>query len=176
MSGFRLLVSCMAIVTVAASCNSSTTPSGTTGSSAGSGGTPEVSAVINNLPWSANGSIKATYTPATNSTSTSILTIVGTDSPLSQTLTFAVSPVSAGTPLTAGTYTVDTTPTNATLSVGLSTATYQASATTGSGGVTLSTFNTSTRTAAGTFTFVMSQVNGVGTRTVTSGAFTVTYQ
>ncbi len=172
----RPVVSSLLIASIVASlsCGSSTSPS--SGSSGGgSNVTQTFTATINNFPWVANGSIKATFTPATTNVSAASLNIVAQDSPLVQTLGFTVSPALPGTSLSTGTYQVGTTGTTAIFTDVLGT-TYQAGLNTGSGSVTLATFNPTTKVATGTFNFVLTQTNGVATRVVNNGTFSVNFQ
>ena len=163
----------IASVVASVCCGSSTSPSGSSGS--GPNSTQTFTATINNSPWVANGSIKATFTPVTTNVSASSLNIVAQDSPLVQTLGFAVGPTLPGTPLTTGTYQVGTTATNAIFTDVIGT-TYQAGLNVGSGSVTISSLNTTTKVATGTFNFVLTQTNGVATRVVSNGTFSVNFQ
>ena len=158
---------------VSLSCGSATGPSPGSGSNS-----PQTfTATINNFPWVANGSIKATFTPATTNASAASLNIVAQDSPLVQTLSVTAGPTVPGTPLTTGTYQVGTSATNALFTDVIGT-TYQAGLTVGvgSGSVTISSLNTTTKVATGTFNFVLTQTNGVATRVVNNGTFSVNFQ
>ena len=165
----------LVVVSMVASlnCGSTTGPSG--GGSGSSGATQSLSVTINNIPWTANGAIAATYSAPSGNVGTAALNVVAQDSPFTQSMSFAVSPATAGVPLAPGTYSVGATATTALLTIGSST-TFQASASAGSGSVTLTTFNTTSKTASGTFNFVMFQTTGSLTRTLTSGTFTVAFQ
>jgi hypothetical protein len=160
-------------------CNLPAGPSGT-GSSSGSSGNGSgnsqgtMSATIANIPWTANGRVTATYSPAQNGVGSSVLNLTGVDLPLTQTFGFAISSVLAGSALTPGTYQVGTPGTNATLTDGIGT-TYQATGSVGSGTVTLVTFSTTNRTATGSFSFIVVQTGGIATRAVANGSFSVTF-
>jgi len=152
---------------ISLSCGSSTSPS------TGSNSRPTaatLTAIVNNIPWTANGPITATYTPVTSSLTASNLNVSGQDSPSTQTLMFVVGPAQVGSAVTTGTYLVGSTSTSATLTVAGG-STFAA----GSGSVTIDTLNPTAKTASGTFNFVMREVNGPGTRTITSGSFSVTF-
>jgi uncharacterized protein DUF6252 len=163
----------IASIVASLGCGSSTSPS--SGSSGGGSNTQTFTATINNFAWIANGSIKATLTPAATNVHAASLNIVAQDSPLVQTLSVTVGPSLPATPLTTGTYQVGTTATTAIFTDVLGT-TYQAGANTGSGSVTLTAFNTTTKVATGTFDFVLTQTNGVATRVVSNGTFSVNFQ
>lgn len=154
-------------------CGSVTTPSGNPGPGTAN---QSLSALINGLPWTANGSIAAEYTPSIGSQSRSALKVVGSDSPVAQTLDFTVRPALAGVELRVGTYDVGSTPTNATLTVTFPPSSFEATGQTGSGSVTIVTFNTTTKRATGTFSFLVNQVGGALVRTVSSGTFDVTFR
>jgi len=162
-------------------CGSATNPTGT-GSSGSSGSGSNnlrgtMSATIANIPWTANGSVTATYSPAQNNVGVSVLNLVGQDSPLTQTLVFAVGSATVGTALTPGIYQVGTsTGTNALLTVTTGAiTTYQASGPVGTGTVTINTFSTATRRASGTFNFVVIQSGGSAQKAIAGGAFDVTF-
>jgi hypothetical protein len=149
---------------------------GSTGSTGGSGSNTTqgtMSATIANVPWTANGRVTATYSTAQNGVGASLLNVVGQDSPLTQTLGFAVGSLNLGAALTPGTYQVGTTGTSANLMDGIGT-TYQAAGSVGTGNVTIVTFSTATRTATGTFSFVVVQTGGSSQRAV-NGNFNVTF-
>jgi hypothetical protein len=176
----RRLVRLALITSIIASinCGSATSPTGT--GSPGSGSTNAqgtMSATIANIPWTANGSVTATYSPAQNNLGVSVLNLVGQDAPLTQTLVFAVGSPTVGTALTPGIYQVGTaTGTNALLTVttGVIT-TYQASGPVGNGTVTINTFSTATRRASGTFNFVVIQSGASAQKAIAGGAFDVTF-
>lgn len=176
----RRLVRVALIASVIASinCGSVTGPSG----SSGGGGTGSnnsqgtMSATIANVPWTANGRVTATYAPAQNNLAVSTLNVFGQDSPLTQTLGFAVTAPAVGTVLTPGTYQVSTAGTNALLTVNTGTVTtFQASGPVGFGTVTITAFSTVTRTAVGSFTFVVVQSGGSAQKSINSGNFNVTF-
>jgi hypothetical protein len=100
-----------------------------------------------------------------------ILSIGGTDSSQSTTLSFALTPTADGT----GTYVLGpTSAANAMILIGNPAAGWQAAVGTGSGTITISAL-TSTR-ASGTFAFGLAAVAGTGatgTRTITEGSFDV---
>src|SRR5690349_15316698 len=75
---------------------------GSSGSGTGTQGT--MTAVIGTHQWTADGRVTATYAPAQAGVGTSILTISGQDSPLSEMLPVSIRSVSAGSALTVGTY------------------------------------------------------------------------
>lgn len=149
------------------------TPTGpSSGSGTGTQGT--MTAVIGTFQWTANGRVTATYAPAQGGVGTSILTISGQDSPLSEMLTFSISSVSQGSPLTVGTYQIGTTSTTANLMDANGT-TYQASGAIGSGTITVDSFSATTRTASGTFNLVVVQNGTVITKAVSAGTYSVTF-
>ena len=155
-------------------------PQGPTPTTDSSGNPPNnntqgtMSASISNLPWTANGRVTATYSAAQNGTGFSILTLTGQDFPLTEMLSFSVASVTPGSTLTANTYQIGITATNANLTdaTGI---TYQASAGVGTGTVVISTISLTTRTATGTFNFVMTQTGGAITKGVVNGSFSVTF-
>jgi hypothetical protein len=173
---FAVITSLIAAI----NCGSTTSPGGS-GSSSGSGQgssfTQTFAANIGNAPWTANGRITATYSPAQNNVGTSVLNIVGQDFPLTQTFGFAVAPQTVGVPLTTGIYQVAaTTQSNALLTVSTGTlTTFQATGSTGSGTITITTFNTLTRRASGSFNFVVVQSGGSAQKAVAGGTFDVTF-
>jgi hypothetical protein len=176
----RCLVRLALITSIVANinCGSATSPTGSSGSS-GSGSNLQgtMSATIANIPWTANGSVTATYAPAQNNLAVSVLNLVGQDSPLTQTLVFAVGSPAVGTALTPGTYQVGTTTgTNALLTVTTGAiTTYQASGPVGIGTVTITSFSTATRRASGTFNFVVIQTGASAQKAIAGGAFDVTF-
>ena len=102
-----------------------------------------------------------------------ILSIGGTDSSRSTTLSFALTPTAAGT----GTYTLGAlSAANAQVLIGNPAAGWQAAVGIGSGSITV---NSLTPTgASGTFSFTLVAVPGsgaAGTKTITEGAFNVTF-
>jgi hypothetical protein len=133
-----------------------------------------MTAVIGAFQWTANGRVTATYAPAQSGVGTSILTISGQDSPLTEQLTFSISSVSQGSPLTIGTYQIGTTSTNANLMDANGT-TYQASGAIGSGTITVDSFSATTRTASGTFNLVMVQNGTTFMKAVSAGTYNVTF-
>jgi hypothetical protein len=145
---------------------------GSAGNGAGTQGT--MTAVIGAFQWTANGRVTATYAPAQAGVGTSILTISGQDSPLTEMLTFSIGSVSQGSPLTIGTYQIGTTSTNANLMDGNGT-TYQASSVIGSGTITVDNFSASARTASGTFNLVMVQNGTTFMKAVSAGTYNVTF-
>jgi hypothetical protein len=156
-------------------------PQGPTPTSTGSSGNPStnntqgtMSALIGNLPWSATGRVTATLSPAQNGTGFSILTLTGQDFPLTEMLSFSVASVTPGSVLTANTYQVGITATNANLT-DANGITYQASAGVGSGTVVISTISLTARTATGAFNFVMIQSGGPISKAVVNGSFSVTF-
>src|SRR5262249_19691516 len=136
------------------------TPTGSSSSGSGTGTQGTMTAVIGVLQWTANGRVTATYAPSQGGIGTSILTISGQDSPLTEMLTFSISSVSAGSALTIGTYQIGTTSTTANLMDANGT-TYQASNAIGSGTITVDNFSAVTRTASGTFNLLLVQNGGV---------------
>jgi hypothetical protein len=146
--------------------------SGSSGSGTGTQGT--MTAVIGAFQWTANGRVTATYAPAQGGVGTSILTISGQDSPLTEMLTFSISSVSAGSALTVGTYQIGTTSTTANLMDANGT-TYQASGANGSGTITVDNFSAAARSASGTFNLVLVQNGTVVTKAVSAGTFNVTF-
>jgi hypothetical protein len=152
------------------------TPTGSSSGSSGSGtGTQgTTTAVIGPFQWTANGRVTATYAPAQAGVGTSILTISGQDSPLTEMLTFSISSVSQGSPLTVGTYQIGTASTTANLMDANGT-TYQASGAIGSGTITVDNFSPTTRTASGTFNLVLVQNGTVITKAVSAGTYNVTF-
>jgi hypothetical protein len=168
----------VAVVALCVGCNSTSSPSGSSSGSSGSGSgstRSSVSATINNVPWVADGSITAAYTAAQASASPAAFHIVATDASQIQTFDVAFGPLANGTGLTPGTtYRVGASSTSASLTVTVL-AVYQAGGQLGDGYVTLDTFNPGTKTATGTFEFTLWQVNGIATRVVSNGAFTVTF-
>jgi hypothetical protein len=148
-----------------------TSPS-SSGSGAGTQGT--MTAVIGAFQWTANGRVTATYAPAQAGIGTSILTISGQDSPLTEMLTFSISSVSAGSALTVGTYQIGTTSTTANLMDANGT-TYQASGANGSGTITVDSFSATTRSASGTFNLVLVQNGTSITKAVSAGTYNVTF-
>lgn len=152
-------------------------PTSTTGSS----GNPSInntqgtmSAIVGNLPWTANGRVTATYSPAQNGTGFSILTLTGQDFPLTEMLSFSVASVTPGSVLIADTYQVGITATNANLT-DANGITYHAAAGVGSGTVVISTISLTARTATGAFNFVMMQTGGAINKAVVNGTFSVTF-
>ena len=145
---------------------------GSSGNGTGTQGT--MTAVIGAFQWTANGRVTATYAPAQSGVGTSILTISGQDSPLTEMLTFSVSSVSAGSALTVGTYQIGTTSTTANLMDANGT-TYQGSGAVGSGTITVDNFSATTRTASGTFNLVLVQNGTVITKAVSAGTYSVTF-
>jgi len=105
---------------------------------------------------------------------TSILTISGQDSPLTEMLTFSISSVTQGSPLTIGTYQIGTTSTTANLMDANGT-TYQASGANGSGTITVDSFSAATRTASGTFNLFVVQNGTATTKAVSGGTYNVTF-
>jgi hypothetical protein len=140
--------------------DSSPTPTGpTTGTTAG------LSFKVDGVSETA-GSITAGLTNG-------ILSIGGTDSSRSTTLSFAVTPTSAGT----GTYTFGpASSANALILVGNPASSWQAGVGIGSGTVTITSLTSTS--AAGSFSFSLVAVSGsgaTGTKAVTEGVFNVTF-
>jgi hypothetical protein len=151
------------------------TPVGSSsGSPSGTGTQGTMTAVIGTFQWTASGRVTATYAPAQAGIGTSILTISGQDSPLTEMLTFSISSVSQGSPLTVGTYQIGTTSTTANL-MDANGVTYQASGAIGSGTITVDNFSPTTRTASGTFNLVLVQNGTVVTKAVSAGTYNVTF-
>jgi len=151
------------------------TPIGSSGSSgSGTGTQGTMTAVIGPFQWTANGRVTATYAPAQAGVGTSILTISGQDSPLTEMLTFSISSVTQGSPLTIGTYQIGTTSTTANL-MDANWTTYQASGANGSGTITVDSFSAATRTASGTFNFFVVQNGTATTKAVSGGTYNVTF-
>jgi hypothetical protein len=152
------------------------TSTGSTSGSSGSGPATQgtMTAVIGTFQWTANGRVTATYSPAQGGVGTSILTISGQDFPLTEMLTFSISSVNPGSPLTVGTYQIGTTSTTAHLMDANGT-TYQASSANGSGTITVDTFSATARTASGTFNLVLVQNGTVITKAVSAGTYNVTF-
>src|SRR4029079_10061232 len=106
----RRLVRLVLITSIVASinCGSTTGPTGSSGSS-GSGSNNlqgTISATIANIPWTANGSVTATYSPAQSSRGVYVRYLDRQDSPFTQMLVFAVGSPTVGTALTPVTYQV----------------------------------------------------------------------
>lgn len=156
---------------------SNTSPDGNSGSSGGSSGTNVMTATIDGVAWRST-TVTANYSPAESNVGASILNLAGGDSPLTQTLGFAVGARQVGTALTTGTYDIGGLGgTNARLEIGFLQGSYQAVGNNGSGSVTLTSFSTASKTAAGTFNFVLVPVTGNGaSKRVTNGTFTVTFK
>jgi hypothetical protein len=133
-----------------------------------------MSAIINNIPWTANGRVTATYVPSQNGVGTSVLNLAGLDFPLTNTVQFTVGATTVGTVLTPGTFQVGITGTNANVTDSIGN-TFLAAGPVGSGTVVITTFSANARTAIGTFNFVLIQSGGIATKAVTSGAFSVTF-
>jgi Family of unknown function (DUF6252) len=113
-----------------------------------------------------------TANPITAGFANGILSVGGTDTSRSTTLSFALPPTSAGT----GTYVLGpSSAANAMILIGNPAAGWQAAVGTGSGTIVIGTL-TSTR-ASGTFSFTLAAVPGTGatgTKTITEGSFDVT--
>jgi len=126
-----------------------------------------MSATINNIPWTANGRVTATYSPSQYGVGSSVLYLAGQDFPLTNTLQFAVGATTVGTDLTPGTFQVGVTGTNANLTDSIGN-TFLAAGPVGSGTVTITAFSASARTATGIFNFVLIQSGGIATKAVSS--------
>jgi hypothetical protein len=175
----RCLIRLVLIASFAASIGCGLPAGPTSSGSSGSSGTGtngsqgSMSATIANIPWTANGRVTATYSPAQNGVGASTLSVVGVDSPLTQTVGFAAASTTQGTALTPGTYAIGTAGTNANLTDSLGN-TFQASGSVGSGSVTIDTFSVTARTATGSFSVVVVQTGGIATRGI-AGTFSVTF-
>jgi Family of unknown function (DUF6252) len=116
-------------------------------------------------------SVTATSVTATNANG--ILTIGGTDSSRSTTLSFALTPTSAG----VGTYTLGPlSAANAQVLIGSPAAGWQAAVGIGSGTITINSLTSTS--ASGTFSFSLVAVAGssaTGTKSITEGVFNVTF-
>jgi hypothetical protein len=134
--------------------------------------TPSTPSTGGSLTFKADGA-SVVATSITAGYANGILSIGGTDSARSTTLSFALTPTAAGT----GVYTLGPiSAANAQILIGNPAAGWQAAVGIGSGTITISSL-TSTG-ASGTFSFSLVAVPGsgaTGTKTITEGAFNVTF-
>jgi uncharacterized protein DUF6252 len=169
-----------ASILAAAACggsNSTTSPSPSTGGTSGgnSGGNGStLSALIDGATWN-QPNVTARYSTA----NPPYLEVDSVDA-RNNLFGFVIRRFGTNTgDLTAGTYEIGPTNSNANYVTVGGTPTWTASpgvagiAARGSGSVVLTSFSTTTRTASGTFSFVL--VNGSSTKTVTNGAFNVKF-
>jgi hypothetical protein len=111
-----------------------------------------------------------TATSVTAGYANGILSIGGTDSARSTTLSFAL------TPTTAGTYTLGpTSAANAQVLIGNPAAGWQAAVGIGSGTITVSSLTSTAASGTFSFTLVAAGPGATGTKTITEGAFNVTF-
>jgi hypothetical protein len=164
--GYVLLAFLPALVTIACGSGGPTAPA------SGAPPTSSPPSAAGTLTFKVDGS-SATATSITAAYANGILSIGGTDPSRSTTLSFGLTPTSAGT----GTYALGpSSAANAQVLIGNPAAGWQAAVGIGSGTITVSSL-TSTA-ASGTFSFSLVAVAGsgaTGTKAITEGVFSVTF-